>query len=66
MVVIDMSSFVKKEHGDTPEAYQARCIVFDAERAAKMGEPSWKACPWKMGTPQYDLWVLTYTEALNG
>lgn len=65
MVVIDLSTFIQKPPEDSPRAYQARCIVFDAERAAKMGTPSFKACSWAMGTPQYDLWVSAYEKARN-
>lgn len=66
MVVIDMSTFTKPEIKDSPVAYESRCIQFDAQRAAMMQEPIAKACFWLKGTPQYDLWVATYTEACNG
>lgn len=40
--------------------YERRCIVLDAERAARSpGDPS-KLCFWAKGTPQHDLWMNTY------
>lgn len=67
MVVIDMSTFVQpKPVTDSPVAYESRCIVADAQRAAMMRDPVAKACFWRPGTRQYDLWITTYTEALNG
>lgn len=66
MVVIDMSTFQKAAVVDCPVAYESRCIAFDAQRAAMMQAPIAKSCFWLKGTPQYDLWVKTYTEAVNG
>lgn len=67
MVVIDMSTFVKPEPvKDSPVAYESRCIVADAQRAAMMRDPVAKACFWRPGTPQYALWFTTYVEACNG
>lgn len=40
--------------------YEERCIRFDAERAAKMGEPIEKACSWEKGTWQYAKWMQAY------
>lgn len=59
MVVIDMSTFAKPAK-DTPESYEARCIAHDASRASVMCESVEKACFWKKGTPQYELWVSVY------
>lgn len=63
MVVIDMSTFAKPEIKDSPVAYESRCIVADAQRAAMMQETVARACFWLRGTPQYDLWVRTYEKA---
>lgn len=65
MVVIDMSTFEKPKR-DTPEAYEARCIKFDAERAAKMKESIHRACSWPSKTPQRELWIETYMDARLG
>jgi hypothetical protein len=64
MVVIP--AFARPAPIDTPEQYESRCIVADAQRAAMMRDPIAKACFWRPGTRQYDLWVTIYTEALNG
>lgn len=66
MIVIDMSTFTKPVIKDSPVAYESRCIVNDARRAAMMREPVAKACFWNPGTPQYALWFTTYAEAVNG
>lgn len=62
MVVIDMGTFTKPLR-DTPEGYESRCIVADAQRAAMMQETVAKSCFWNRDTPQYDLWVRTYEKA---
>lgn len=67
MVVIDLGAGRKPQPvKDSPVAYESRCIKFDAQRAAMMQETVAKSCFWLRGTPQYDLWVRTYEEALNG
>lgn len=43
--------------------YEERCIKFDAERAAKMGEPIERACSWEKGTKQRDWWDAAYKAA---
>jgi hypothetical protein len=50
---------------DSPVAYETRCIVHDATRAARMKDPVKRACSWPAGSAQYALWFATYTEALN-
>ena len=60
MVVIDMATFVAPKSKDTPAAYESRCIVNDAMRAAMMCDPIEKACFWRPGTPQYELWTRVY------
>lgn len=65
MVVIDISTFEKpKPIKDSPEAYETRCIVFDAERAAKMDEDPMRACSWPHGSKQYDLWMTVYSDVV--
>lgn len=68
MVVIPM--FIRPEpKQDTPEAYEERCIVNDAQRAAKMGDDPMKANSWKPGSHQWNLWAATYctaAEAIHG
>lgn len=49
--------------GPTDPTYEARCIRFDAERAAKMGEPIEKACSWEKGTAQRGWWDAAYKAA---
>ena len=50
-------------HGPTDPTYEARCIAFDAERAAKMGESIEKACSWEKGTKQRAWWDAAYKAA---
>lgn len=45
------------------KGYEARCIKFDAERAAKMGDPIEKACSWEKGTKQRAWWDAAYKAA---
>lgn len=66
MVVIDMSTFVKPEIKDSPVAYESRCIVFDAQRAAMMQDAPERVCFWQKGTEQYNLWLSAYWEAVRG
>lgn len=40
--------------------YEERCVKFDAERAAKMGEPIERACSWEEGTHQHQHWLDCY------
>ena len=49
--------------GPTDRLYEARCIKFDAERAAKMGEPIERACSWEKGTAQRGWWEAAYRAA---
>lgn len=66
MVVIDLSTFTKPVK-DTPEAYESRCIVADARRAAMMQDAPEKACFWEEKTPQRALWMREYVRAMcNG
>lgn len=61
MVVIDMSTFVKPPPiQDSPVAYESRCIVNDARRAAMMKEAPEKCCFWDPGTVQWELWMREY------
>ena len=75
MVVIDISTFkdpkptqrysgfdVLDQPQDTPEGYESRCIVFDAQRAAMMQEAREKACFWEKDSPQYVLWHMIYSK----
>ena len=59
MVVIQMP-IRQQTPIDTPEAYQTRCIIFDAERAAKMGDSVRKSNSWTPCSQEYALWYLTY------
>lgn len=65
MVIIDLGAG-RRPAKDTPEAYERRTIVHDAQRAARMRDPMTRACSWEPNTPQYVLWCMTYVEALHG
>lgn len=43
--------------------YEERCVKFDAERTAKMGDPIEKACSWEKGTKQRAWWDAAYKAA---
>lgn len=58
MVVIP--AFARPAPKDTPEQYESRCIVADAQRAAMMREEPERACFWKPRTPQRELWMASY------
>jgi len=69
MVVIDIGTFAKDplpkppQPKDSPEGYESRCIIFDAQRAAMMQEAREKACFWEKDSPQYVLWHWAYSKA---
>lgn len=44
----------------TDEGYEHRCILGDAQRAAKMGDSPEKACSYAKHTEQYDWWMDAY------
>lgn len=51
---------------DSPIDYETRCIVMDATRAAKMGDPVEKACSYARGSWQHQMWINAYaTEKLR-
>lgn len=66
MIVIDLGSFIQAIQASTEPTdlgYEERCIRFDAERAAKMGEPIERACSWGEGSLQRWWWASTYQAA---
>lgn len=63
MIVIDLGTWIRAlqaSAGPTDSGYEERCILFDAERAAKMGEPVERACSWEKGTKQRTWWEAAY------
>lgn len=66
MIIIDLGTCIRALQaatGPTDSGYEERCIKFDAERAAKMGEPIEKACSWEKGTAQRGWWEAAYKAA---
>ncbi len=48
--------------GPTDALYEHRCITFDAERAARLGDDPAKACSWAEGTKQHLWWMKAFQD----
>ena len=57
--MIHVPALIQSEQLGDP-GYERRCLVSDAERAAKMGSNPKTACFWPEGSLHHELWMNTY------
>lgn len=57
--MIHVPALGHSEHLGDP-GYERRCLINDAERAAKMGSNPRTSCFWYEGSLHYELWMKIY------